>query len=431
MAGQGSEFDVNHLLGIFEHGFRSSPKAYPDRDPRLGRTPLEDMGLASQGLDLARSYLPEKLAGTRLGKWLDKNIPKPEAPESLQSKARQALLNTPLGGYSAETIGNRQAHRDASPEVRLNTTMRGVVPDPSGMGVMPVGDNLRAAAAQNLGVIAGDVATDGVRNIWWFLNAPQALTTIATLQAVHRGGSESKPVGWEGSLLKNRASRLATALPAAIGMSFAIGNYGRPAGYSAVVPSADDKTASADPLAEAGARYVLGRTGKLLPYDEFAKERPDVSKGEYEAYKAFLYGNSWPLKATLDGIHGPEVNFMGKSIPLATGVLPAVAAVIGTRYGVGKAAARLRAKGDTLAAAQQAEKSYQNALRDFGKGTPQSNSSYEKWKAIEFKNEMEILKQALLYGGGSMGAAALAGQTLESIRRATKGAVDPETGQLM
>ena len=36
----------------------------------------------------------------------------------------------------------------------------------------------------------------------------------------------------------------------------------------------------------------------------------------------------------MDGIQGPEVTFMGKSIPLATGILPMAAAVLGARRGI-------------------------------------------------------------------------------------------------
>ena len=50
-----------------------------------------------------------------------------------------------------------------------------------------------------------------------------------------------------------------------------------------------------------------------------------------------------PVKATTEGIHGPEVTFLGKSIPLTTGVLPLVAAAAGGYRGSRNAATRLRA----------------------------------------------------------------------------------------
>ena len=39
------------------------------------------------------------------------------------------------------------------------------------------------------------------------------------------------------------------------------------------------------------------------------------------------------IKATADGIHGPEVQILGKSMPLTEGIIPTVAAIAGTTYG--------------------------------------------------------------------------------------------------
>ena len=39
----------------------------------------------------------------------------------------------------------------------------------------------------------------------------------------------------------------------------------------------------------------MGRTGNLLPYDEFSKVRPDVSKDEYGRYQAFKYDKNTDL----------------------------------------------------------------------------------------------------------------------------------------
>jgi hypothetical protein len=38
-----------------------------------------------------------------------------------------------------------------------------------------------ARAAQAAGVLGRDIMTDGARNIWWFLNAPQAATQAVAL----------------------------------------------------------------------------------------------------------------------------------------------------------------------------------------------------------------------------------------------------------
>lgn len=93
----------------------------------------------------------------------------------------------------------------------------------------------------------------------------------------------------------------------------------------------------------------MGKTGNLLPYDEFVKVRPDVSPEEYGAYQGFKYrrGEDWnPLddgqtsmgagliRTTTDGIHGPELQFMGRSLPVTTGIVPYLGALAGGVAGV-------------------------------------------------------------------------------------------------
>ena len=119
---------------------------------------------------------------------------------------------------------------------------------------------------------------------------------------------------------------------------------------------------TANVIAEIGAKYILGRTGNLLPYEEFKKVRPDVSREEYNAYKAFKYDKELDydasdgdvsllpmgvLKATAEGIHGPEVQFLGRSLPVTTTILPTVAAALGTAAGV-YGGAEHRKRGDKM-----------------------------------------------------------------------------------
>ena len=120
-------------------------------------------------------------------------------------------------------------------------------------------------------------------------------------------------------------------------------------GYTAVLPSQDDLTKTDNVIGEVAAKYILGRTGNLLPYEEFSKYRPDVDIGEYNRYKAFKYDkeldydprdgnlNLLPggvLKATADGIHGPEVQFLGRSLPVTTTMVPYLGALAGGYLGV-------------------------------------------------------------------------------------------------
>ena len=140
-------------------------------------------------------------------------------------------------------------------------------------------------------------------------------------------------------------------LPAQVAINSAVGllnPFGGQEGYKAVFESEEDPSVSSNPIGEVAAKYILGRTGNLLPYDEFKKVRPDVSPGEYGKYKAFKFDKNTDLnpfddgqmtvptgvlKYTNDGIHGPEVQFLGRSLPVATGILPTAAAIAGTALG--------------------------------------------------------------------------------------------------
>ena len=108
-------------------------------------------------------------------------------------------------------------------------------------------------------------------------------------------------------------------------------------------------------LGEIAAKYVLGRTGNLLNWEDFKKVRPDVSKDEYMAYKGFKFDNRMDfdptdgdlsvlpmgvLKYTNEGIHGPEVQFLGRSLPVATAILPTAGALAGTTYGAARGGVR-------------------------------------------------------------------------------------------
>jgi hypothetical protein len=136
--------------------------------------------------------------------------------------------------------------------------------------------------------------------------------------------------------------------------------FGGAEGYEAVVPNADDHKKSDNILGEIASKYILGRTGNLLDYDEFKKDRPDVSKGEYNAYKAFKYDKALDLnpfddgktnlpgailKTTNDGIHGAELQFLGRSLPVNTALIPFASAVAGTALGV-RRGKRYRKGGD-------------------------------------------------------------------------------------
>ena len=144
----------------------------------------------------------------------------------------------------------------------------------------------------------------------------------------------------------------ALSIPSGIAINTGIGlmtPFGGAEGYKAAVPSEEDPTKTANIAQEIGLKYIMGRTGNLLPYDEFVKVRPDVSKDEYMRYKAFKFDKDvdvnpfddgdvtlpgGAVKFTDEGIHGPELQFLGRSLPVSTGIIPFASAVAGGAMGV-------------------------------------------------------------------------------------------------
>jgi len=423
------------LKNILKQAFLSEP---------LGRAGIEDYIKAggevspyqamlgrSSLIDYARQVLPDKLANTNWYANLESKLP--DADLKTVSGVRRRLANQigeiPLGGYGAAEKKKLSDLRMDNLRAQNKYIDASKVPLTTGQ-YADIGDSFSARAAQTAGVVGRDIATDGLRNIWWFLNAPQAVAQIAALQGIHQAGKpytvQNRPLVGRGAL------RLAATAPAVIAMSTGIGNIGRPAGYKAILPSDEDPRKTDSPVGELLSRYFLGRTGRLLPYDEFAKERPDVDKGEYQRYKAYQFNKQTDLnpldgdfnilgalRGTTEGIHGPEINFMGKAIPALTGVLPTAAAVMGIRKGIRKAGKRLQERGD-LDMVKKLEKDYDQA-----KTMPKDNDDRERLidelgtdlDKLRDENSIEAAKQALLYGSGYTTAAALTGQALESIRR--------------
>jgi hypothetical protein len=136
------------------------------------------------------------------------------------------------------------------------------------------------------------------------------------------------------------------AIPTGIAINTGLGlmsPFGGAEGYKAAIPSEDDPTKSSNVVGEIGLKYLMGRTGQLLPYEEFKKVRPDVSRDEYKRYQAFKYDKredynptdgdltigAGALKFTDEGIHGPEVQFLGRGLPVTTGIVPYTAALAG------------------------------------------------------------------------------------------------------
>ena len=265
-----------------------------------------------------------------------------------------------------------------------------------GIGLQPAGRGRRTG--QMLGTIAADLTQDNTRGFYWLGNAIQALGSIGQEALLGRFAKDlykSDPVqNAQGNPLsmKSKADRAyaiqqgyldkesgkpkkgyrvssdenstlsqaryrpgdkaALLIPSGLAINAGVGlmsPMGGAPGYEALIPSEEDPRKSANPVLEVGLKYLTGRTGDMLNYNEFVKERPDVSPGEYKAYKAFKYDKDMDLnpfddgqvnllpggvaKFTADGIHGPEAQFFGKSLPLLEGGIPVAAAMAATTYG--------------------------------------------------------------------------------------------------
>ncbi len=258
-------------------------------------------------------------------------------------------------------------------------------------------------SGQLVGSVANDLTQDTTRSVYWLLNALQATGEVINEQALSRVVPELykksrvqsaeipftvTPEGKSPRYLnisdkdaikemvdtnkakyvddKLKASRgysfddsgdlqkrnyspgmvQSLAIPTGIAINTGLGlmsPFGGAEGYKAALPSEDDPTKSSNVLGEVGLKYLMGRTGQLLPYEEFKKVRPDVSRDEYKRYQAFKYDKredynptdgdltigAGALKFTDEGIHGPEVQFLGRGLPVTTGIVPYTAALAG------------------------------------------------------------------------------------------------------
>ena len=128
---------------------------------------------------------------------------------------------------------------------------------------------------------------------------------------------------------------------------------GRVEGYEAVLPQEGDKTQTSNAIGELAARYLFGRTGRVLPWEEFTQERPEVSPQDYERYRAYQFDpgflNLGLFRATDRNLEGePEYMMMGYRVPLSTLTAAAGAlagGALGSRMGEHYVSERLRTQG--------------------------------------------------------------------------------------
>ena len=252
---------------------------------------------------------------------------------------------------------------------------------------------LQPRAGQLLGTIGADLTQDNTRSFWWLMNAAQAVGNVAAEKAMAKANpslygqtvqtapngkplsikknerlaqemglldSQGKPkkgvkINADGEITKRNfepGDKASLLIPTGVAINSGLGllsPFGGAEGYEAAAPDPEDKTQTRNVLEEVALKYFMGRTGNLLPYDEFSQVRPDVSREEYNKYQGFKYGKDTDLnpfddgqitlpgrvaKATTEGIHGPEVQFLGRSLPLTTAGIPFATALAGGVAGV-------------------------------------------------------------------------------------------------
>jgi len=345
-----------------------------------------------------------------------------------------------MGGYGKTRMADLDHARSENPALR-NTTLRvGSYPilddqAPLKQGVIP---DLARRASQAAGVVTRDATSQGLLNVYWFLNAAEAVAMAAGQQGMH-GALGAQPFGRkpipgapQGTPFRSSMDKVSATYPLILGASAATGGLFRQPGYAAVLPSSEDRRETDDPITDRILRSI-GRTGALLPFEQFQQERPDVSRAEYERYKAYLFGNRGAVvKATGDGIHGPEVNILGKSVPLLTGVLPLIGGVLGGRAGVRMAGHRLagtRSGNPNQFTKQSTLNMEADRLRgilaaraaDGQDPGPFGQRAYDAQRAATAQNrrvEGTLLTGALLGTSAGLGVTAAGAQLLEQMRRA-------------
>ena len=242
-------------------------------------------------------------------------------------------------------------------------------------------------AGQIAGTLGADLTQDNTRSFYWLLNAAQATGNVinesvlgskrfgnpalyekeivGNVKTAKKGGEfldgAGKPrkgvsIGNKGVIEKRKfepGHLAALGIPTGIAINTGLGlmtPFGGAEGYKAVLPDEEDPTKTSNVVGEVGLKYLMGSTGKMLPYSEFKEVRPDVSPEEYKAYQAFKYDKPFfdvnpfddgqmgilggAVKTTDEGIHGPELQFLGRSLPVTTGIVPYVGALAGGALGV-------------------------------------------------------------------------------------------------
>lgn len=169
-----------------------------------------------------------------------------------------------------------------------------------------------------LGRLGADAAGFGTRKYFWNMNPEDFMGTYAG--RILGSPDVLELMGLEHTNGLAQSIRAGTA----IGLGLGVGNWnplnlaegGRPAGFEAVSADENDPRKSTQPVVDLlVSRGLLGRNGRILPWEQFTQERPDVTYAEYQAYKDYLYNRDPGLlnKATLGLVKGTPEGIDGES----------------------------------------------------------------------------------------------------------------------
>lgn len=139
------------------------------------------------------------------------------------------------------------------------------------------------------GRVAGDVVGNVTRKGYWRYNHPLAITEAVGEKIAENAGYSSRRMQ---SLYGFGLSNVLNVMSGNTDLQN-LDDMGRPRGYSAIFASPEDPTKSQLPLLEPVAAYFVGGRYKLLPFEQFHQERPDVSPEQYQRHKDFTaFGNN-------------------------------------------------------------------------------------------------------------------------------------------
>jgi hypothetical protein len=280
--------------------------------------------------------------------------PKPKTPEEAGKPRQYTAWGQFLEGFDRDT--------GDFADNRVTSLIKDSAFNPDGYeaAFKKEGSTLAGKAAYVAGRVAHDVLTDGTRVPYWALNHPLAITGMAgeaastaaglapnydeerqLMQA--RGETASRSAidaefarrngfyhAGEGGGVPLTLARYAIPALATAAMTQLSGNTnylnilggGRTPGFQAVLPAEGDPSQSSNPLLELGARYLFGRTGRVLPWEEFHAERPDVSFDDYQRYAAYQFDKGFLglglVRGTTRNLDGEmEGTLMGFRVPLS------------------------------------------------------------------------------------------------------------------